>query len=51
MVADGSLPPDRGEAFVKNAYNLDREDPKIRESYGKHLGGQIDGSHFVQGAV
>lgn len=25
---------------VKNAYDLDREDPKIRESYGNHLGGQ-----------
>ena len=25
---------------VKNAYNLDLEDPKIRESYGIHLGGQ-----------
>ena len=25
---------------VKNAYNLDLEDPKIRESYGNHLGGQ-----------
>jgi hypothetical protein len=25
---------------VKNAYDLDKEDPKVRESYGKHLGGQ-----------
>jgi hypothetical protein len=25
---------------VKNAYDLDREDPKVRESYGNHLGGQ-----------
>ena len=25
---------------VKNAYDLDREDPKIRESYGDHIGGQ-----------
>jgi hypothetical protein len=25
---------------VRNAYNLDNEDPKIRESYGNHLGGQ-----------
>jgi hypothetical protein len=25
---------------VKNAYNLDNEDPKVRESYGDHLGGQ-----------
>src|SRR4029079_12704168 len=25
---------------VKDAYNLDKEDPKIRESYGSHLGGQ-----------
>lgn len=25
---------------VKNAYNLDRETPQVRESYGKHLGGQ-----------
>ena len=25
---------------VKNAYNLDREDPKVRESYGNHIGGQ-----------
>jgi uncharacterized protein (DUF1501 family) len=25
---------------VKNAYNLDKENPKIRESYGNHLGGQ-----------
>lgn len=25
---------------VKNAYDLDREDPKIRDSYGNHLGGQ-----------
>jgi len=25
---------------VKNAYNLEREDPKVRESYGNHLGGQ-----------
>jgi hypothetical protein len=25
---------------VRNAYDLDREDPKIRESYGNHLGGQ-----------
>jgi len=25
---------------VKNAYDLDQEDPKIRESYGNHLGGQ-----------
>lgn len=26
-------------AAVKEAYNLDREDPKVREMYGKHLGG------------
>ena len=25
---------------VKNAYDLDREDPQVRESYGNHLGGQ-----------
>ena len=25
---------------VKDAYNLESEDPKIRESYGDHLGGQ-----------
>lgn len=25
---------------VKQAYDLDREDPKVRESYGDHLGGQ-----------
>lgn len=25
---------------VKNAYNLELEDPKVRESYGDHLGGQ-----------
>jgi hypothetical protein len=25
---------------VKDAYDLDREDPKIRESYGDHIGGQ-----------
>lgn len=25
---------------VKNAYNLEKEDPRIRESYGNHLGGQ-----------
>ncbi|MBC8117937.1 MAG: DUF1501 domain-containing protein, partial [Candidatus Saccharimonas sp.] len=25
---------------VKNAYNLDQELPQVRESYGKHLGGQ-----------
>ncbi len=25
---------------VKNAYNLDKEDPKVRASYGDHLGGQ-----------
>ena len=25
---------------VKNAYNLDQESPQVRESYGKHLGGQ-----------
>jgi hypothetical protein len=25
---------------VRDAYNLDKEDPKIRESYGNHLGGQ-----------
>jgi hypothetical protein len=25
---------------VKDAYNLDREDPKLREAYGNHLGGQ-----------
>jgi hypothetical protein len=25
---------------VRNAYDLEREDPKIRESYGNHLGGQ-----------
>jgi len=25
---------------VKDAYNLEKEDPKIRESYGNHLGGQ-----------
>jgi len=25
---------------VKNAYDLDKEDPKIRDSYGQHLGGQ-----------
>ena len=25
---------------VKNAYNLEREDPKVRASYGDHLGGQ-----------
>jgi hypothetical protein len=25
---------------VKNAYDLEREDPKVRESYGNHLGGQ-----------
>ncbi|MCA9212192.1 MAG: DUF1501 domain-containing protein [Planctomycetales bacterium] len=25
---------------VRNAYDLDREDKKIRESYGEHLGGQ-----------
>jgi uncharacterized protein (DUF1501 family) len=25
---------------VREAYNLEREDPKIRESYGNHLGGQ-----------
>ncbi len=24
---------------VKQAYDLDREDPKVRETYGKHLGG------------
>lgn len=26
-------------ASVKEAYNLEREDPKVRESYGKHIGG------------
>ena len=25
---------------VRDAYNLDKEDPKIRQSYGDHLGGQ-----------
>jgi len=25
---------------VKDAYNLDKEDPKVRQSYGNHLGGQ-----------
>jgi hypothetical protein len=25
---------------VKNAYDLDKEDPKVRETYGNHLGGQ-----------
>ncbi|MCI0360232.1 MAG: DUF1501 domain-containing protein [Planctomycetaceae bacterium] len=25
---------------VKDAYNLEREDPKVRQSYGDHLGGQ-----------
>ncbi|MGY8767511.1 MAG: DUF1501 domain-containing protein [Pirellulales bacterium] len=25
---------------VKNAYDLEKEDPKVRESYGTHLGGQ-----------
>ena len=25
---------------VKNAYQLDREDPRVREMYGDHLGGQ-----------
>jgi hypothetical protein len=25
---------------VRNAYDLTREDPKVRESYGNHLGGQ-----------
>jgi hypothetical protein len=25
---------------VKNAYDLDKEDPKVRERYGNHLGGQ-----------
>jgi hypothetical protein len=25
---------------VKNAYDLEREDPKVRETYGHHLGGQ-----------
>lgn len=25
---------------VRNAYDLDREDPKVRERYGEHLGGQ-----------
>lgn len=25
---------------VKDAYNLDNEDPKIRENYGNHIGGQ-----------
>jgi uncharacterized protein (DUF1501 family) len=25
---------------VQNAYDLQREDPKVRESYGNHLGGQ-----------
>jgi Protein of unknown function (DUF1501) len=25
---------------VKDAYNLDKENPKVRESYGDHLGGQ-----------
>jgi uncharacterized protein (DUF1501 family) len=25
---------------VREAYDLDREDPKVRESYGNHLGGQ-----------
>jgi uncharacterized protein (DUF1501 family) len=25
---------------VKKAYDLDKEDPKVRESYGSHLGGQ-----------
>jgi hypothetical protein len=25
---------------VRNAYDLDREDPRVRESYGNHLGGQ-----------
>lgn len=25
---------------VRDAYNLDREDPRVRETYGKHLGGQ-----------
>ncbi|HVC95766.1 MAG TPA: DUF1501 domain-containing protein, partial [Pirellulales bacterium] len=25
---------------VKNAYDLDKEDPKVRGSYGNHLGGQ-----------
>ena len=25
---------------VKNAYNLDREDPKVRATYGDHIGGQ-----------
>ena len=27
-------------ASVKEAYNLEREDPKIRETYGRHIGGQ-----------
>ena len=25
---------------IKDAYNLDNENPRVRESYGKHLGGQ-----------
>jgi hypothetical protein len=25
---------------VKNAYDLDKEDPQVRDSYGNHLGGQ-----------
>jgi hypothetical protein len=25
---------------VKNAYDLEKEDPKVRDSYGQHLGGQ-----------
>lgn len=27
-------------AAVKEAYDLDQEDPKVRDSYGNHLGGQ-----------
>src|SRR5262245_4469086 len=27
-------------AAVREAYNLEKEDPKVRESYGKHIGGQ-----------
>jgi len=27
-------------AAVRDAYNLDKEDPKVRQSYGNHLGGQ-----------
>ncbi len=29
-----------GGSAVKQAYDLDKEDPKIRELYGNHLGGQ-----------